>query len=201
MEGHPVWKRFLPSRVKVVPFLKRNLCTNGLKWKWMFILECKLFTLTGNWNGWDNFKKGFKWKGFLWSGVKAVSLIQSESALGELSLTWCSRSLGNKHKWVSLAVEEVIGDGACDPSLTNPAHESPDTPSANHTLHSNRAHDSNRSKLAVTLYLSLSLALSLSPPPWVRHAGNGLSCFSCCHQTACKHLRTSLSWSSSSSAW
>ena len=26
----------------MVPFLKRNLCTNGLKWKWMFILECKL---------------------------------------------------------------------------------------------------------------------------------------------------------------
>lgn len=71
----------------------------------------------------------------------------SSSVLGVQS------SLGNKRKWVSLPLEEVSReDGAKTPgggptrTDTEPNSDSSDPTSPNHTLHNNRAHDSNRSK-------------------------------------------------------
>ncbi|KAM7376374.1 hypothetical protein PAMP_006115 [Pampus punctatissimus] len=59
---------------------------------------------------------------------------------------------GNKRKWVSLPLEEVSRDdgdktpgGGPTRSDTEPNSDSPDPTSPNHTLHNNRAHDSNRS--------------------------------------------------------
>lgn len=62
-------------------------------------------------------------------------------------------SIGNKRKWVSLPLEEAPRDsGDQAPGVgrahsdSEPASDSLDPTSPNHTLHSNRAHDSSRSK-------------------------------------------------------
>lgn len=62
-------------------------------------------------------------------------------------------SIGNKRKWVSLPLEEASRDsGDQTPGVgrahsdSEPASDSHDPTSPNHTLHSNRAHDSSRSK-------------------------------------------------------
>lgn len=105
----------------------------------------------------------------------------------------CASSLGNKRKWVSLPLEEVGrgsgggGGGGCSSMETSsggtttslhldsePNHVSADPTSPSHTLHSNRAHDSGRSKLAVASCLCSCLS-SLRPPLFcsflsVRHA-------------------------------
>lgn len=57
----------------------------------------------------------------------------------------CNRRLGNKRKWVSLPLEEASLDGG-NKTDAEPGGDSVDPASPDNTLHSNRAHDSSRSK-------------------------------------------------------
>lgn len=78
-------------------------------------------------------------------------------------------SIGNKRKWVSLPLEEgsrdsgdqVPGVGRAH-SDSEPASDSHDPTSPNHTLHSNRAHDSSRSKWPALC----SVHTFFFPPRW-----------------------------------
>uniref|UniRef100_H3D4C9 La ribonucleoprotein 1B n=1 Tax=Tetraodon nigroviridis TaxID=99883 RepID=H3D4C9_TETNG len=72
-------------------------------------------------------------------------------------------SPGNKRKWVSLPLEEASRDGG-NKTDAEPGSDSVDPASPDHTLHSNRAHDSSRSKCSVFLPLP---PLHVSSPPAV----------------------------------